>query len=191
MLSAKYRSYADKIIIPIASLLAKFNLSPNVITIVGLIFSFFVTISFCYGSLSFALLFLILTSVCDVLDGGVARVSGRVTRFGGYLDSVIDRYSDGLIFIGLMLYLREDYSLVFLAMLGSFLVSYTRARAEIFIEKCDVGMAERGERLIILILTTLLANFGIDLYHDALILIAVLTHITFIQRMIYTKRNMR
>jgi len=189
MLSAKYRSYADKIIIPIASLLAKLNLSPNVITIAGLILSFFVTISFYYGSLSLALLFLILTSICDVLDGGVARVSGRVTRFGGYFDSVVDRYSDGLIFIGLMLYLREHYSLIFLAMLGSFLVSYTRARAEIFIEKCDVGIAERGERLIILIFATMLANFGVDIYYETLILIALLTHITFIQRMIYAKKK--
>ncbi|RLF60779.1 MAG: CDP-alcohol phosphatidyltransferase family protein [Thermoplasmata archaeon] len=186
MLSAKYKKHFQKFFEPIARVFIKVN--PNAITLIGLLWSFFTVLAFYIENLRLALLFLLLTSFCDALDGMVARLSDRVTKFGGYLDSVLDRYSDGMIFLGIMVYLREKYLLIFLAMMGSFMVSYTRAKAETWIDKCDVGVAERGERLLILIIATILANFGINIFIEAIALIVILTHITFIQRMLYTRR---
>jgi phosphatidylglycerophosphate synthase len=79
--------------------------------------------------------------------------------------------------------------LVMVVIVGSILVSYTRARAENFIEKCDVGLAERAERLILLILATLLAIAGTDLFYETLIFLAALTHLTVLQRILFTKNN--
>jgi len=141
--------------------------------------------------------FLILFSgVFDILDGGVARAKGRITPFGGVLDSVCDRYSDGLMFLGIIagavngrlvippIMQIESWLWAGFALIGSFLVSYTRARAESAgCQKLSVGIAERTERMIILALGALFSFLG-----WALVLIAVFSHITIIQRVLRAKR---
>ena len=140
-------------------------------------------------------LLILLSGVIDVLDGGVARAKGRITPFGGVLDSVCDRYSDGLMFLGIMAgaingkltvlpimgiegWLWSGYALI-----GSFLVSYTRARAESAgCRKLSVGIAERTERMLILAFGALTGFLG-----WALVLIAVFSHITMIQRVLRAK----
>lgn len=140
-------------------------------------------------------LLILLSGVFDVLDGGVARAKGRITPFGGVLDSVCDRYSDGLMFLGIMAgaingkltvlpimgiegWLWSGYALI-----GSFLVSYTRARAESAgCRKLSVGIAERTERMLILAFGALTGFLG-----WALVLIAVFSHITMIQRVLRAK----
>lgn len=140
-------------------------------------------------------LLILLSGVFDVLDGGVARAKGRITPFGGVLDSVCDRYSDGLMFLGIMAgaingrltvlpimgvegWLWSGYALI-----GSFLVSYTRARAESAgCRKLSVGIAERAERMLILAFGALTGFLG-----WALVLIAVFSHITMIQRVLRAK----
>ncbi len=189
MLSARFRGFSDKIMLPLGGAFAKTGLGPNAVTIMGLLTSALTAGAFAYGNLFYALILLALTSFFDVLDGAVAKATGKVTRFGGFLDSVADRYSDMLILIGVALYLKEHYILIMVVMAGSILVSYSRARAETFIEKCDRGFAERAERLIVLMLATLLAIAGVDLFYESLVLLAVVTHLTVLQRVLYTKKR--
>ena len=128
----------------------------------------------------------LVASVFDMLDGRVARLHGRETKFGAYLDSTMDRYSDMVLYMGLMiLYARVDRTpqmvLVWVAAFGSFMTSYARARAESLIPHCTVGFMERPERLTCLILGAL-ANRMLP----ALWIIAVLANLTAIQRVVYT-----
>lgn len=140
-------------------------------------------------------LLLLFSGVFDILDGGVARAKGIITPFGGVLDSVCDRYSDGLMFLGIIAGTVNGRLLITpimqidgwlwagFALIGSFLVSYTRARAESAgCRKLSVGVAERTERMILLALGALAGFLG-----WALVLIAVLSHITIIQRVMRAK----
>jgi phosphatidylglycerophosphate synthase len=145
--------------------------------------------------LFFAFIFIFLTSFFDVIDGAVAKVTHNVTKLGGFLDSTIDRYSDSVILIGLALFLEDHYGLIFIVLVGSLLVSYTRARAEEFVPKCDIGIAERSERLIFLMIATFLAAYQflnpLDIFYTILIILAILTHFTVLQRIYYTYNLLR
>jgi CDP-diacylglycerol--glycerol-3-phosphate 3-phosphatidyltransferase len=125
-------------------------------------------------------------SVFDMLDGRVARLRGRETKFGAFLDSTMDRYSDMILFMGLLvLYARMDRTpdmvLVWVAAFGSFMTSYARARAESLIPRCTVGLLERPERIVLLGVGAL-ANRMVA----ALWIIAVLANVTAVQRVVYT-----
>jgi len=133
----------------------------------------------------------LVASIFDMLDGRVARLRGRETKFGAYLDSTMDRYSDMVLYMGLLiLYARVDKTphmvLVWVAAFGSFMTSYARARAESLIPKCDVGFMERPERIVLLIIG-LLANRVVA----ALWLIAVLANLTALQRVVFTLLELR
>lgn len=187
MLSARFRVYSDFFVVPIGRTFAKTGLNPNTLTLVGLLLSAGAAGAFACKNLAWALALLLFASLFDMLDGAVARASGKVTNFGGYLDSVTDRYSDALILIGLAMYMEAHYVLVMIVIVGSMLVSYSKAKAETLIEKCDVGLAERGERLILLIFATLMALAGRNIFYEVLLLLAVLTHLTVLQRVLYTR----
>jgi phosphatidylglycerophosphate synthase len=195
MLSSKYRKYSDLIVFPVARLISRTGIDPNVITFLGFITSILVAIAFAYEDLFLVFLLLLMMSLFDVLDGAVAKVGGRVTRFGGFLDSTLDRYSDSAVLIGLAMYLDGHYVLILIVLIGTLLVSYTRARAENFIPKCDVGLGERAERLIVLMVATLLAAYYVfysyEIYYVALVFLAFLTHFTVLQRVYYTYKLLR
>lgn len=190
MLSSRFKDRTSSLVNPLAKFLINIRLSPNTLTALGLVTSIGVAISLAKSSLMLALFFLLLTSFFDMMDGAVARVSNNITRFGGYLDSLFDRYADAVILLGLALYLDGYFVLIFIVLVGSLLVSYSRSRAEIFIPKCDVGIAERAERLIILILATVTEVSGVfprgGAFLAALIIMAILTHLTVLQRALYT-----
>jgi CDP-diacylglycerol--glycerol-3-phosphate 3-phosphatidyltransferase len=123
------------------------------------------------------------------VDGRVARATDRVTRFGGFFDSVLDRYSDLGLFIGLLVYYasinRFGYIvLTAVVMTGSVMISYVRARAENSIPKCKVGFLERPERVVLIIIGGLFNRIAAVLW-----VIAVLSNLTVIHRMIYTWRE--
>jgi phosphatidylglycerophosphate synthase len=142
-------------------------------------------------NLIFASLALIISSIFDVADGAVARLNKQVSAFGGFFDSLSDRYSDAAVLIGIALYLEDHYLLVFVVLIGSYLVSYSRARAEMEIKKCDVGIGERAERLVILIVATIIQASNIfrsNAIYWALIVLALITHFTVLQRIWYTYR---
>jgi CDP-diacylglycerol--glycerol-3-phosphate 3-phosphatidyltransferase len=128
----------------------------------------------------------LLASIFDMLDGRVARLRGRGTKFGAFLDSTMDRYSDMVLYLGLLLlYARVERTghmvLVWVAAFGSFMTSYARARAESLIPSCRLGFLERPERIVLLVLGAI-ANRMVG----ALWIIAVLSNLTALQRVVFT-----
>lgn len=189
MVSSKLRSTADPYITRIVAPIAKAKVNPSLITLLGFTFSIIAGLMYASGNLIFALLSLALGSVLDAADGAVARLSNRVSAFGGFLDSLTDRYSDAVILTGIAVYLQGHYLLVITALVGSLLVSYTRARSEMEINgKCNVGYGERAERLIIIMAATIVeaASPGLNAIYWAIVVLAVLTHFTVAQRIWYT-----
>lgn len=128
----------------------------------------------------------LVASIFDMMDGRVARLRGRGTRFGAYLDSTMDRYSDMVLFLGLLLlYARMDRTflmvLVWVAAFGGFMTSYARARAESLIPRCTVGYMERPERVALLVFGALANRMSAVLW-----IIAILANVTAVQRVVFT-----
>jgi len=181
------RAWSD----PFGRVLFRVHLRPNHLTVAGLAASLVAAGCFIAGQTRTAGLVLILAGLLDLLDGSLARASGQVTAFGAFLDSVIDRYSDIAVMLGIVvLYARTPNprgAVVAMAGLaGSVMVSYTKARAESIGVECNVGMMERPERLICLIAGALL-----DVMEPALWVLAVLANLTAVQRIVFTRRMMR
>src|SRR2546422_7680849 len=152
--------------------------SPNHLTVIGLGVSFVAASAFSAGRTRAAGLLLIGAGLCDFFDGALARVSGQVTPFGAFLDSVIDRYSDLLVLLGVVvLFARMPHArgaiVAMAGLIGSMMVSYTKARAESIGVRCTVGMMERPERMICLIVGALF-----DLLEPALWVLAILSNLT-------------
>jgi phosphatidylglycerophosphate synthase len=181
---------------PVGALVRFFaRFSPDVLTITGLALNGVACAFFAFAGggdyRSPALLRIggavaLLASVFDVMDGRVARLRGRETKFGAFLDSTMDRYSDMLLYMGLLvLYARVDDTplmvLVWCAAFGSFMTSYARARAESLIPDCTVGLLERPERIALIVLGALTNRMAAALW-----LIAVLSNVTAVQRVVYT-----
>lgn len=159
---------------------------PNVLTAIGLGINAVAAYMFSRGEFVYAGLIVLFGAVFDLVDGEVARSSDRVTRFGGFLDSVLDRYSDLILLMGMLVYYaginRFGYIvLTAVAMTGSVLVSYARSRAENEIDKCKVGFLERPERIVLIIIGALTNRMAPVLW-----VIAVISNITVIARIIYT-----
>src|SRR4051812_33882163 len=187
--------------------LAHGGINPNVLTVVGVSINVLSGVLFGLGSFFWAGVVLVVANLFDILDGQVARLSGRVTRFGGFLDSSLDRLSDMVVFVGLMVFYArvtdDPTSLaygqhstlnVFLAgaaMMGSVMVSYASARAESLIPKCDVGFLRRPERVVLLIIGGLSThpgsqNFFANRMPAVLWILSVGSYWTFAHRMYHT-----
>ena len=167
------------------------GVNPNLLTFTGFGINLLAAYLFAYGYFRWAAATIILAGIFDMTDGRVARLEGRVTPFGGFYDSVMDRYSDLCLLIGLLIYYgrinRFLYvSLVAVAMIGSVMVSYTRARAENVIPSCKVGFLERPERVVLIIIGAFF-----DRMAPVLWLIAVLSNVTVIHRIIFTRQEAR
>ena len=169
--------------------LALSRIHPNVLTFLGLVINAWAAFLFAQGNFRWAGVVVIGAGLFDMVDGRVARETNRVTRFGGFFDSVIDRYSDLALLMGLLVYYgsinRPGWVIITaVVMTGSVMISYTRARAENVIPKCKVGFLERPERVVLIIIGALF-----DRMAQVLLVIAVLSNITVIHRMIYTWRE--
>jgi CDP-diacylglycerol--glycerol-3-phosphate 3-phosphatidyltransferase len=169
--------------------LALSKIHPNFLTFLGLVINIGATWLFALGSFRWAAVVVIGAGVFDMVDGRVARATDQVTKFGGFFDSVLDRYSDLALYMGLLVYYasinRFPYIvLTAIAMTGSVMVSYTRARAENSIPKCKVGFLERPERIVLIIIGALFLRIA-----QVLWVIAVLSNLTVVHRMIYTWRE--
>ena len=170
----------------IVNLFAALRLPPNVITLIGLIINIFAAVLFAMGRFTLAGLVVLFAGIFDMVDGEVARRTGRVTRFGAFFDSVIDRYSDMVLFLGLVVwYAKYDKifyaGLVVMSLIGSIMTSYTRARAESLMPACKVGFLERPERIVLLIIGALTNRLG-----PAMWVMAILSNWTVSQRIWYT-----
>ncbi len=171
---------------------------PNLLTIIGLLFGFLCLTFAISGWLLPAGLALFVSAFFDLLDGAVARQYGKVTAYGGFLDSVLDRYTDLSAAFGIFVYfLRGNDSafavLTFVAATGIVLVSYIRARAEAASLRCKSGLLERPERTILLIVglcfnEAVLRLAGFSLLKTVIILLAVLAHVTAVQRILIVRR---
>jgi phosphatidylglycerophosphate synthase len=162
------------------------GVNPNVLTFIGFSINLLAAYLFAYGYFRWAALTVVLAAIFDLTDGPVARLTGRVTPFGGFFDSVLDRYSDLGLLIGLLVYYgrigRFWYvTLVAGVMIGAVMTSYARARAESLIPTCKVGFLERPERIVLILIGSLF-----DRMAPALWVIFVLSNVTVIHRMIYT-----
>ena len=149
------RTQAMVITHPIARILEKLGLHPNTVTLLGLLLNIGTGAVLASGRLILGGVFVLLASAVDSLDGALARVSGAKSRFGAFLDSTLDRISEGALLFGLLVWLLRqgattEIYLVFLILLGSVMVSYTRARAEGVGYTCKVGILTRLERVVVL-----------------------------------------
>ncbi len=176
--------------------LALTRISPNILTFLGLVINTGAAVLFGFANehnyvrmFLYAGLVIIGAGIFDMVDGRVARQTDQVTVFGAFFDSVIDRYSDVVLFFGLLVFYARGNRLfyVFLAafvMITSLMVSYTRARAEALIGKCKVGFMERPERIVLIILGALFNRWGV--MAPVLWILAVLSTITVVHRIRYT-----
>ncbi|HWP49985.1 MAG TPA: CDP-alcohol phosphatidyltransferase family protein [Candidatus Limnocylindrales bacterium] len=174
----------------LARLLIKAGFTPNTLTLIGLGINVIATIAFGYRRPILAGVILIIAGAFDVLDGAVARMSGRVTSFGAFFDSVIDRYSDIAIFIGIIIYYALEKSkfyitLSVIALIGTIMTSYVRARAECIIPSCKVGFMERPERTVTIIIGSLTNHLYMVVW-----ILAFFTNLTVIHRIFETRRQL-
>src|SRR5713226_6097189 len=176
----------NKVILLIVRGLALSRIHPNVLTFLGLLINAAGAWMLAMGQFRWAGVVIIGAGLFDMVDGRVARETNRVTRFGGFFDSVLDRYSDLALLVGLMVWYgsinRWGYVvLTAIVMTGSVMVSYVRARAENSIPMCKVGLIERPARIVLFIIGALF-----DRMAPVLWVIAVLSNITVIHRMVFT-----
>ncbi|MCL6429241.1 MAG: CDP-alcohol phosphatidyltransferase family protein [Anaerolineae bacterium] len=191
MLSDHLRRYTRWLVEPIARALHRLGVTPNALTVIGFLLSLVNAWLLASGRLRLAGALILLFSALDAFDGALARVSGQATRFGAFLDSVLDRFSEGALFFGLLVYFaladnREGLYLTYIALLGSQLVSYTRARAEGLGLRCQEGWFTRVERILVLA-----AGLLLGLLQPVLWVLAILTNVTALQRMALVYRLTR
>lgn len=173
----------------IVSFLKEQGISPTQLTLAGAALSLLTGVIYAKGYLFLGGIMLFVAGAADLLDGLLARTTGTTSAFGAFLDSVVDRYADFFIFAGLATYFvrQGDIFWFFVTLgiiLGSVVISYTKARAENFIKNCGVGTFGRAERILLLILGTLLS----PLLKLVLFVLLVGTHVTAIQRILHTKK---
>ena len=166
--------------------LALSKIHPNVLTFIGLLINAGAAVLMAAGSFRWAAVVIIVAALFDMVDGRVARETNQVTKFGGFFDSVIDRYSDLALLVGLLVYYASINRFLYVVltavvMTGCVMVSYTRARAECVIPLCKVGFMERPERIVLFIIGALF-----DRMAPVLWIIAVLSNITVAHRMLHT-----
>jgi len=174
------------------------GLTPNSVSIIGVILAFFSAIAYTQWQadrlyLLLAIALLLVSGFCDVLDGIVARLYRQETPFGGFMDSLLDRYADAAVYMGIIISGLCDPIWGLTALVGSMLVSYSRARAEAANVKMEmVGIAERAERIIILVIASMIAIYWEPptTMNAAIILLAILTNLTVLQRSIYAYRKL-
>jgi CDP-diacylglycerol---glycerol-3-phosphate 3-phosphatidyltransferase len=189
-----FYSSVRRAFLPLVDRLVRLGVTPNMLTMAGILLNLGAAALIVMGYLFWAGIVLIVASICDLLDGSVARRSNNVSSFGAFFDSTMDRISEGATLGALaFFYMRIEYTaqvvatLVFLV--ASFLVSYTRARAEALDLDCRIGIMSRAERLVILITGLILNRWHV--LDVVIFAVAALTAFTVGQRVIYVYRTVR
>lgn len=178
-----------------ARLAHRIGLTPNQVSALGIILALLSGLTYWkWQSLEFffqmaAPLLLLASGFCDALDGALARLYGTPTVFGGFLDSLLDRYADAVVLVGVIAGGLSDPLWGIVAIVGSMMVSYSRARAESAGVRMEtVGVAERAERIIILALASFLNLFWAEGLFWGVVVLAFLTNLTVLQRVFYFKK---
>ena len=173
-----------KLLSPLIALFSKWGLNPNSFTFAGVMITSIGAAAFLMGYIRLAGTLILLGGFCDTVDGLLARNSGKASRFGALLDSTVDRYSEFIMFLGIAAhcFYTEDYgssAATFLALCGSFMVSYTRSRAESLGFEGKIGIMQRPERIVLIGLGALI---HLSAFKFAIWLVAVLANFTALQR---------
>ena len=195
VLQAFRKALARYLTQPIVRLIARTPITPNTLTVCSLLITVIAAVLIVQGYLFVAGFVVLFAGIFDILDGALARTTNRVTKFGGALDSTLDRLAEAVIFIGLLVvYARDkaigEVALVGVALISSLLVSYVRARAEGLGIECQVGIFTRSERIIVIVLGLLFSHFDYVLI-GALIIITVFSIFTVIQRLYHVWKQTR
>lgn len=194
---SKFKEKIQKLLFSEAKAAHKIGLTPNAVSVIGLIFSTLSATTFLFVLNQSLLLFVVaalilLSGFCDMIDGILARTFYQISDFGGFFDSLLDRYSDSIVLIGVIIGGLCEPLWGLIAIIGSLLVSYTRARAEaIGIKMMSIGIMERAERLIILIGSSVLAYFWFPALNIGIILLAILSNFTVLERALYVYRELK
>jgi len=183
MLSDVVRKYSRIFLEPLARFISRTGISPNVITFIGFLLMVGVAFVLARGYLILGGLLIIAAALFDAIDGTLARMMGRTSRFGAFLDSTLDRFSEAIIFLGLFIYLigqdqKIELVLIYATVVGSMMVSYARARAEGIGVPLKDGLFTRFERIFILVVGLLFNQLTLALW-----VLAIFTNFTAIQRM--------
>lgn len=183
MLSDVVRKYSRIFLEPLARFISRTGISPNVITVTGFLLMVGVAFVLARGYLVLGGLLIIAAALFDAIDGTLARMMGRTSRFGAFLDSTLDRFSEAIIFLGLFIYLigqdqKVELILIYATVVGSMMVSYARARAEGIGVPLKDGLFTRFERIFILVVGLLFNQLTLALW-----VLAIFTNFTAIQRM--------
>ena len=211
-ISAKNRERYIRIISPVGNLFAHIGIHPDILTVTGLVLSMAAGLVYCNGSFFWAAWVLVLAGSCDALDGQIARQTSKNSQFGAFMDSTLDRYSDMLPLLGIGYYFAGGppflgpaagtqgadpgywtIVVIILAVTGSFMVSYTRARAEGLGVPCKKGLMQRPERILLLIIGSLLGaipGIGVILMKVTLIVLALSTNITAMHRIYHVRQQL-
>lgn len=190
-----------KILTPVTRALISIKITPNLITAAGLVLTVVAAYFFRHGNFLAGGLVMALAGTFDTLDGRVARETGKISKFGAFFDSTIDRYSDVLVFLGMLLFFGQSFIdiLIILAITGSLMTSYTRARAEGLGYSCKVGIMQRPERVTYLAAASVFDGifgraidriFGLEhtLVVAAIFFVAIMSNLTVLQRIIHVRR---
>ena len=204
MLGAYIGEGCQRVINGMVRLLARLNPDPNLLTVIGLLINILAAVLYGFGEFFNAGLVMIAANIFDMLDGRLARLTGRVTKFGAFLDSSLDRLSDMVTFLGIIIFYARDTqyhstlyaSLTGAALIGSVMISYTSARAESLIPKCDVGFFRRPERVVLLIIGSLTVwpeskSPFLNKMPATIWLMTLMSYWTFFQRLYHTWRMTR
>jgi CDP-diacylglycerol--glycerol-3-phosphate 3-phosphatidyltransferase len=186
---ARVRAFTQQLA---ARLLGRSGISPNTITVIGLVLTLAVTYALATGHLLIGGILVLITSAFDMLDGALARATNRKSAFGAFFDSTVDRYAEALVLLGLLIFyeqqpgFRWEVPLVYVSIVGSLMVSYTRARAEGLGFDGKSGLLARPERIILLAFGLIVNWLGF-----ALVVLAILTNLTAVQRIFHVWRQDR
>jgi CDP-diacylglycerol--glycerol-3-phosphate 3-phosphatidyltransferase len=187
------RALSEYVETPAARLLGRLGLTPNAVTLIGLVIAGGSAYLISIGSWWSGGIVVLAAGVFDLFDGALARASGRVSRFGALLDSVVDRVSEAVVLLGLLVYYiaRDNDAgaiLVYVAIIGSLMVSYMRARSEGLGIDCKVGVMTRPERVAVLGVGLIVGHMVPEVVLAALGVIAGLTLLTAVHRLAHTWR---
>jgi len=187
-LSDLARKWGGGILEPIARLIGRTGVSPNVVTLTGASLNLGVAWILAKGHMRIGGFLIPLVALFDALDGSLARLTGRRSRFGAFLDSTMDRLSEAILYLGLLFFYtrhgaKQEILLIYATIVGSLMVSYARARAEGLGLQCKVGLLTRLERIIVLTVALILDQMSIALW-----VLAILTNFTALQRMYHVWR---
>lgn len=180
-----------------AKIAHKIGLTPNKTSAIGIALAFLSAIAYTAWQthtlyLLLATVLLLLSGFCDALDGILARLYHETTAFGGFLDSLLDRYADAAVYAGIITSGLCDATWGLTALIGSLLVSYTRAKAEAAgIKMESIGLAERAERIIILAIASITAMFWLPSLNIGIILLAILSNLTVLQRGLHVYNKLK